>query len=70
MTLVPDKKIEFSVPSDQQDNIRNGIMPKCLLITRMVISNPEANTRLAFKLKTNNPTSYKVQPTQGIVAAN
>lgn len=43
-------------------------MPQCLLITRLEIKNPSATERLAFKLKTNNPASYKVQPTQGIVA--
>jgi hypothetical protein len=40
MVLVPDKKIEFQVPSDQQENINNGLMPSILLVTRMEIKNP------------------------------
>ena len=45
-------------------------MPKVLLTTRLQILNMSKTERLVFKLKTNSPKSYKVQPTQGVVAEN
>lgn len=44
-------------------------MPKVLLTTRLQISNLSPSERLVFKLKTNSPKSYKVQPTQGVIDA-
>ena len=45
-------------------------MPKVLLTTRLRIVNQSTSERLVFKLKTNSPKSYKVQPTQGVIAEN
>ena len=42
-------------------------MPKVLLTTRLQILNLSTTERLVFKLKTNSPKSYKVQPTQGVI---
>ena len=70
MVLVPDKKIEFSVPLEHQDEVKSGQMPKVLIMTRLQIINNSPQEVLAYKLKTNNPKSYKVQPTQGVVPAN
>jgi hypothetical protein len=47
-----------------------GGVPKCLLTTRVKILNKSGTERLVYKLKTNAPKSYKVQPTQGVLAEN
>ena len=58
------------MPLEHQETVRLGGSPKVLLTTRLKILNKSGTERLAYKLKTNAPKSYKVQPTQGVLAEN
>ena len=61
--LHPSKKLEFEVPNEHQEAVKLGNAPKVLLTTRLKIVNKSGTERLVYKLKTNAPKSYKVQPT-------